>query len=96
MSCYEDFADEVVTVGKSWPEEFTFSHIGKVFQEGFDNSNGDWVIHMDIDNFFHVKNIDDLRRILIKYKELPTVTFPKYQIFTPDKYHIKANMYRIK
>ena len=23
---------------------------------------------------------------------MPTVTFPKYQIFTPDKYHIKANM----
>ena len=27
-----------------------------------------------------------------KYKDLPTITFPKYQIFTPDRYHVKANM----
>ncbi len=92
LSCYEDIADEVITVGNDWPEEFTFSYIGKVFQEGFDNSNGDWVIHMDIDNFFHEKNINDLKKVLNKYKELPTIAFPKYQIFTPDKYHIKANM----
>ena len=26
----------------------------EVFQNGFDQSSGDWVIHMDIDNFFHV------------------------------------------
>ena len=24
LSCYEEFADEVVTVGKNWPEEFQF------------------------------------------------------------------------
>ena len=35
LSCYEDFADEVVTVGESWPKEFEWDLIGKVFQEGF-------------------------------------------------------------
>ena len=33
LSCYEEFADEVVTVGRDWPEEFEFDHIGKTFQE---------------------------------------------------------------
>ena len=52
LNCYEDFSDEVVIVGQNWPEEFKFSYIGEVFQNGFDQSSGDWVIHMDIDNFF--------------------------------------------
>ena len=92
LSCYEDFADEVTVVGKDWPEEFSFSYIGKVFQEGFDKSSGDWVIHMDIDNFFHERSLQELRYLLQKHSELPTLTFPKYQIFNPERYHIKANM----
>ena len=32
--------EEVIIVGETWPQEFTFSDIGKVFQEGFDRSNG--------------------------------------------------------
>ena len=92
LSCYRDFADEVVIVGENWPKEFKFSYIGENFQEGFDKSNGDWVIQMDIDNFFHENNINQFRKILIQYSDLPTVTFPKYQIFSPDRYHIKSNM----
>ena len=42
--CYEDFADEVVVAGETWPEEFKFDYIGKVFQDGFNQSTGDWVI----------------------------------------------------
>ena len=34
ISCYEFFANEVVVVGDDWPEEFTWDHIGKTFQEG--------------------------------------------------------------
>jgi len=52
-NCYDDFADEVIISGKSWPSEFNFDYIGKVFQDGFDQSTGDWVIHMDVDNLFH-------------------------------------------
>lgn len=92
LNCYEDFADEVVIVGQNWPEEFKFSYIGEVFQNGFDKSSGDWVIHMDVDNFFHEKDLKILRLILEKHNDLPTISFPKYQIFTPKRYHIKANM----
>lgn len=92
LACYKDFADEVVIVGETWPEEFKFSYIGESFQEGFDKSSGDWVIHMDIDNFLHENNIAQLRNVLSKYDNLPTISFPKYQIFSPDRYHIKSNM----
>ena len=92
LKCYEDFADEVVVVGQNWPEEFKFSYIGEVFQNGFDKSSGDWVVHMDIDNFFHENDLKTLRLILKKHNDLPTIAFPKYQIFTPNRFHVKANM----
>ena len=47
---------------------------------------------MDIDTFFHEKNIDDLRNVLLKNQDLPGVVFPKYQIFTPERFNIKAKM----
>ena len=92
LNCYEDFADEVVIAGEDWPDEFSFDIIGKQFQEGFNKSNGDWVIHMDIDNFFHEKHRDKLIKILKNNTEHPSIAFPKYQIFTPDRYNLKAKM----
>ena len=91
LNCYEDFADEVVIAGE-YPDEFSFDIIGKQFQEGFNKSNGDWVIHMDIDNFFHEKHRDKLIKILKNNTEHPSIAFPKYQIFTPDRYNLKAKM----
>ena len=64
MECYEDFADEVVVVGKTWPHEFTFEYIGEVFQEGFNNSSGDWVVLMDIDTFFHERDKEKIKNVL--------------------------------
>lgn len=92
LNCYKDFADEVVVVGENWPNEFSFDYIGKTFQEGFDKCSGDWVVRMDIDTFFHEKNIGDLRNVLLKNQDLPGVVFPKYQIFTPERFNIKAKM----
>ena len=92
LECYSDFADEVIRVGDSWPEEFSFDYIGKTFQEGFDKCSGDWVIRMDIDTFFHEKNIEDLKNILLKNENSPGIVFPKYQIFTPDRFNVKAKM----
>ena len=47
---------------------------------------------MDIDNFFHEKDMELLINALKQNSDLPTITFPKYQIFTPDRFHNKANM----
>ena len=32
IQCYEDLADELITVGDDWPYEFKFDHIGKPFK----------------------------------------------------------------
>ena len=55
LNCYDYFADEVQIVGQNWPEEFKWDYIGKVFQEGFEKCNSDWVMRMDIDYFIHEK-----------------------------------------
>lgn len=92
LNCYEDFADELVVVGKDWPKEFKWDIIGKIFQEGFDLSTGDWVIRMDLDYFFHEKDLTKLRTSLNKFNNYPAVSFPQYQIFTPDRYQIKTRI----
>ena len=68
MACYEEYADEVVVVGQNWPNEFSFDYIGKTFQEGFDKSEGDWVIKLDIDTIFHEKDKKKLFYYLKKYE----------------------------
>ncbi len=90
LSCYEDIADEVIVVGEKWPEEFKFDLIGQTYQEGFKKSSGDWVIRMDLDYFFHEKDIVNIRKILQNNTDSPAVAFPQYQFFTPDRYHVKT------
>ena len=92
IKCYESFSDEVITVGSNWPVEFTFSDIGKFFQEGFDKSTGDWVFRMDVDYFFHEDSIGILKNSLKKFSNYPAVAFPQYQFFTPDRYQIKTRL----
>ena len=57
ISCYEDFADEIIVTGQDWPYEFSWEYIGKTFNEGFKKAKGDWVFRMDIDYFLHEKDI---------------------------------------
>ena len=37
LSCYEFFADEVITTGSDWPNEFKWSDIGKYFKKVLKN-----------------------------------------------------------
>jgi len=92
LDCYQYFADEVVVVGEDWPYEFSWDYIGKTFQEGFDKSNSDWVMRMDIDYFIHEKYLSRIREALLKYDNYPAISFPQYQIFTPDRYQIKTRL----
>ena len=92
LNCYNDLADEVIIVGKDWPDEFAFEHIGKTFQEGFDKCNNDWAIRMDLDYFFHEKDLSKIRKILTENTESPAVSFPQYQFFTADRYQIKTKI----
>lgn len=92
LDCYESLADEVVVVGEDWPNEFSWDHIGKTFQEGFEKSNSDWVIRMDIDYFFHEKDFEKIRSSLNKYKDYPCIAFPQYQFFSPNRYQLKTRL----
>ena len=92
LSCYGDFADEIIVTGENWPDEFSWELIGETFHEGFEKSSGDWAIRMDIDYFFHEKYIGYLRNTLKKYKDYPGVVFPQYQFFTPERFQLKARL----
>tara|TARA_B100000497_G_C7671067_1_gene404979 strand:+ start:646 stop:1446 length:801 start_codon:yes stop_codon:yes gene_type:complete len=92
LSCYEDFADEVIIVGKDWPYEFSWDYIQTVFQDGFDQCTGDWAFWMDIDTMFHEDSFDKIKKELSKYEDSPAVAFPKYQVFTPDRYNMKTHL----
>ena len=48
-------------VGDDWPIEFKWDYIGKVFQEGFDKSYGDWVINLPTDMIFHENDLENLK-----------------------------------
>ena len=66
LNCFNDIADEVIVTGSDWPEEFTWSQIGKYFQQGLNESKGDWNIRMDIDYFFHEKDVNKLSSEVLK------------------------------
>jgi len=92
LDCYNFFADEVIVVGDDWPNEFSWDHIGKTFQEGYDKCTSDWVMRMDIDYFLHEKAKNKLFNALEKYNNYPAISLPQYQIFTPDRYQIKTRI----
>tara|TARA_B100000123_G_C25701484_1_gene415522 strand:- start:314 stop:1117 length:804 start_codon:yes stop_codon:yes gene_type:complete len=92
LNCYEDLADEVIIVGEDWPYEFRWDHIGKTFQEGFDRCQGEWVIRMDLDYFFHEKDFSYIKKILQNNTDSPAIAFPQYQFFTPDRFQVKTKI----
>lgn len=89
LQCFEYFADELITVGENWPYEFDWKEIGENFQEGFDKSNGDWVLNMSLDMFFHEKSKVKLTEALIKHKDAPAFALPKFKFFSPTRCEFK-------
>ena len=90
LACYEDIVDDVVVVGSDWPYEFSWDHIGKTFHSGFQQCKADWVIRMDLDYFFHEKDLKRLHQALFEHKDAPAIAFPQYQFFSPERYQIKT------
>lgn len=107
LACYRDLADEVVVVNggqqittstnvrmvnRKWPIEFNWRFIGQQFQRGYEACVGDWVIHADLDFFFHEKDFDRIRQACEQYSDAPALTFIKYQFIIPDRYNIKSRL----
>ena len=92
LECYNDFADEVVVTGEDWPEEFSWDHIGKTFNEGLKKSTGDWAIRMDLDYFFHEKDMEYIKNFIIENNDQIAIAFPKRQFFTSDRYQLQSKV----
>ena len=88
LDCYSYFSEDLVTVGQDWEEEFKWRKIGQVFQEGFEKSNGDWVLNMALDMFLHEKDRDKLYYYLKKYEDEPALALPKLKFYDPYRYQI--------
>ena len=82
MASFEEIADEIIVVGNDWPDEFRWDYIGKVFQEGFDQSNGDWVINMPIDNLFHENDAKYIKDFIFKQKISRQLHFQKKNLYS--------------
>ena len=89
LMCYEDISDDIITVGSDIKEEFKWSHLGKMIQEGFDKSKGDWVIHLSIHMFIHENDIKKILDLLKHSVDIPAISLPKYKFFEPRRYEIK-------
>ena len=70
----------------------TGENIGKTFHSGFQQCKTDWVIRMDLDYFFHENDFAKLKQILKKNIDSPSVAFPQYQFFTPDRFQVKTKL----
>ncbi len=94
IACYDDLADEVIVVDgkKTWPQEFDWKIIGEHFQYGYEQAQGDWVIHADLDFIFHENNFDEIRQACMANNDQPALSFWKYQFILPDRYNIKSRL----
>lgn len=92
IKCYESLADEVIIVGQNFKQEFNFSEIGLMFDEGFEKATGDWVIKMDIDTLIHENDFESLIASIKKFDEYGALSLRKFQFFTPYRFHTKSRM----
>ena len=89
LLCYEEISEEVVVVGGDLQEEFKWSELGKMIQEGYDKCTGDWVIHLSVDMFIHESNIKEILNSLKNLYDVPAISLPKYKFFEPRRYEVK-------
>ena len=90
LECYESITNDIVIVGQDVEQEFKWDALGKMFQEGFDKSEGDWVINLSIDMLLHENDIDRLIKLIKLYPDEPAIALPKYKFFEPERYQIKS------
>jgi len=90
LECYNSITSDIVIVGEDLEQEFKWDALGKMFQEGFDKSEGDWVINLSVDMFLHENDIDKLIKLIKLYPDEPAIALPKYKFFEPGRYQIKS------
>ena len=87
------FDDVVVVDGTdTWPREFTWPVIGQHFQTGYEQTEADWVFHLDCDFFFHPQDFQAIRQACRDHDDSPALSFWKYQFILPDRYNLKSRL----
>lgn len=77
---------------KTWPQEFNWPLIGEHFQRGYEQTDAEWVFHLDTDFIFHEQDYAAIRKACEDNNEEPALSFWKYQSFTPDRYNLKSRL----
>jgi len=90
----EGFSDVVTVINgkETWPKEFSWEIIGQHFQKGYEDTDADWVIHLDTDFIFHERDYGRVRQALKDYPNSPAVSFYKWQFILPDRYNLKSRL----
>ncbi len=88
------FADVVCVVdgSETWPQEFDWPLIGQHFQKGYEDTDADWVFHLDTDFIFHERDYWDIRQACIENNDAPALSFYKHQFILPDRYNLKSRL----
>jgi len=80
-------SDKMKVVFLKWADEWSWEELPKHLNAGLEQCSGDWVIKLDIDQFFHEKDKDNIRKQL-KYAEEKayiTASFEKFTVFSPTR-----------
>lgn len=83
---------KIKVVHQLWPKEFHWLDISRAFQRGYDEADGYWVIHMDLDWLFHEKDFTTIRQTLHYRRHEPALSFWKFQFILPDRYQLKSRL----
>lgn len=79
-------------IKSEWPHEFDWPLIGQQFQKGYEACTGDWVLHADLDFFFHENDFSAIRKAFEVNSHAQALSFWKYQFILPDRYNLKSRL----
>jgi hypothetical protein len=74
-----------------WPYEWNWIELPRHLNEGRKHCVGDWIIKLDIDQFFHEKDFEKVRQKLAECSgECQVATFQKMSLVYGKKYYQKG------
>lgn len=86
-----DSSRNLKVVYMMWPEEWNWVELPRHLNAGLKECTGDWVLKLDIDQFIHQKDVDELRRQLENAPiSAGVATMQKMSFTYNDKYYQKG------
>lgn len=86
-----DDLGKIKVVYFNWPYEWNWVELPRHLNAGRKQCTGDWILKLDIDQFFHEKDFDQIRKKLIECPEdCQVATFQKMSMVYDGKYYQKG------